>query len=324
MKNQTFLVTGAAGFIGARFVESCVLQGIEVISVDHLSFFEEREENRQLNFGRKVDRSELFDWLETNPLPIRAIVHLGAITDTRSDDLELLNQLNFGYSQSLWNFAVKAKIPFFYASSAATYGDGSLGYDDDEKLIPSLKPLNLYGDSKQKFDLWALEQEKAGSSPPFWAGFKFFNVYGYGERHKGFMSSVVLHAYDQIMESGQVTLFKSHRAGIPDGYQKRDFISVNDVVKVLHFAINKPIRRGILNLGTGQARPFLDLAHSVFDALGMTPKIQFKDTPLNIRNKYQYFTEAKMDHLRSEGYTSAFTSLEDGVAEYVKRLKERT
>jgi len=319
-RTLTYLVTGAAGFIGARFVESCNARKISVISVDQEKLFGQRPEHRGFQFGTVVDLDQLPLWLSQPGHSIDAIVHLGAVTDTRETNLDLLRRLNVDYSQFLWNYATTKKIPMIYASSAATYGDGQQGYDDDEALIPQLKPLNAYGDSKLQFDLWALEQEKFGKHPPSWAGFKFFNVYGFGERHKGFMSSVVLHAFEEIQKSGKVTLFKSHREGIPDGFQKRDFVWVDDVVEVLHFSLQKPIRRGIYNLGTGKARPFLHLAQAVFKALGKPAQIEFIETPVSIRDKYQYFTEAKMDRLRAQGYSRPFAELEKGVEEYVGRL----
>jgi ADP-L-glycero-D-manno-heptose 6-epimerase len=316
----TYLVTGAAGFIGARFIESCQRRKILTLSVDREKHFLARKEHQIIDFGKILDFETLFDWLKKNRPPLNAIVHLGAITDTRETNGELLHRYNTGYSQSLWNYAVAEQIPFIYASSAATYGDGTCGYRDDEKLIPQLKPLNPYGESKQKFDLWILAQEASSSCPPFWSGFKFFNVYGFGESHKGFMSSVVLHAFQEIQEKGQFCLFRSHREGVPDGFQKRDFVFVDDVVEVLHFAIEKPIERGIFNLGTGQARTFLDLAHSVFTVLNRPEKIQFIDMPLDIRDKYQYFTEAKMEKLQSKGYPCSWTPLEVGVEKYFKRI----
>ena len=325
MKNssnqKTYLVTGAAGFIGARFVESCAEKGIQLLSVDTLSYFEDRPEHRGLHFGRKIDLESLFEVLEKEDLHVDAIIHLGAISDTREASWERLNALNVHYSQKLWNYATLKKIPFIYASSAATYGDGQQGYDDNESLMDRLQPLNAYGESKLRFDLWALEQEKQGHHPPLWSGYKFFNVYGFGEKHKSFMSSVVLHAYEQIQKNGSVTLFKSHRSGIADGYQKRDFVSVHDVVEVLHFALQKPIRRGIFNLGSGKARAFYELAQAVFQALNLKANIGFVDTPVSIRDKYQYFTEAKMDRLRAEGYTTPFETLEEGVKRYVQRLE---
>lgn len=326
MSRDTYLVTGAAGFIGARFVESCLARGIPIVSVDEKKLFSTRPEHARIDRGTVVDRDEFFSWLDKNPdsqRRLKAIVHIGACSDTMETDEAFLRRVNIEYSQKLWNLATALGIPFVYASSAATYGDGSQGYIDDETRIRLLDPLNAYGRSKQVFDLWALEQEKSGNHPPSWAGFKFFNVYGFGERHKGRMASVILHAYDQILERGEVTLFKSHRAEIADGHQKRDFIAVEDVVEVLHFALENPIRRGILNLGTGKARTFLDLVRAVFSALGRPEKIAFVDTPETIRDKYQYFTEATMERLRSLGYAKPFTSLEDGVASYVRRLKSR-
>ena len=209
-----------------------------------------------------------------------------------------------------------------YASSAATYGDGSLGYDDDDSLTPKLKPLNPYGESKRLFDLWVLDQERKKSTPPSWSGFKFFNVYGFGERHKEKMASVILHAYDQIQTSGKVKLFKSHRPEIVHGHQKRDFIWVGDVVSVLNYALEKPIPRGIFNLGTGHARTFLDLVRATFKSLGKPENIEFIDTPVELRERYQYYTEAKMDRLRAAGYSKPFTSLEEGVRRYIDDLKQ--
>ncbi len=321
-KNEKVAVTGAAGFVGTRFVESCNEVGISVISVDEPSYFSSRYEHVGTSYGKIIDRAQFHDWLEkasADELPA-AIVHLGACTDTTQLDKAYLNKMNLDYSQRLWSFASNKRIPFVYASSAATYGDGSLGYDDDEKLIPALKPLNPYGDSKQQFDLWALRQEQEGVSPPSWAGFKFFNVYGAGERHKHKMASVVLHAHDQILKAGKVQLFRSHKVGIADGQQKRDFIFVNDVVDALHFALNKPIKRGIFNLGSSQARSFVGLVTCVFHELSISPQIEFVDTPLEIRDRYQYFTQAKMERLKHEGFSAHFTSLENGVHQYIKTL----
>jgi ADP-L-glycero-D-manno-heptose 6-epimerase len=324
-KNGFYIVTGAAGFVGARFVESCNEKGIPVVSVDKTEYFTERTEHSSVAFGEIVDRENLMEWLEKldaqgRASEIRGIVHLGACANTMEADEAYLLRMNVEYSQKLWNFASKHKIPMIYASSAATYGDGAQGYDDDESKIPTLKPLNLYGESKQKFDVWALEQEKKGNHPPTWAGFKFFNVYGFGERHKGRMASVILHSSGQIKSQGFVRLFKSHRAGIADGHQKRDFVFVGDVVSVLHFALDHPLKRGIFNLGTGQARTFLDLTRAVFKALHREEKIEFIDTPIEIRDKYQYFTEANMQKLKAAGYVKPFTSLEDGVKQYLSRL----
>lgn len=314
------LVTGAAGFIGARFVESCRARGIAVVAVDQTEHFGARKEHRTIDFGRVVDREQLLGWLDSERPGLAGIVHLGACTDTTEMDVAYLERVNVAYSQALWRAASREGIPFVYASSAATYGDGSQGYDDDESRIPLLRPLNPYGESKQRFDLWALAEEASGRRPPAWSGFKFFNVYGFGERHKGKMSSVVLQAFDQIRRTGEVTLFRSHRPGVADGHQTRDFVFVSDVVEVLHFALATPLRRGIYNLGTGRGRTFLDLANATFAALGAPPRIAFIDTPAAIRDRYQYFTEARMEKLRAAGYGSDFTPLEAGVRQYVQRL----
>jgi ADP-L-glycero-D-manno-heptose 6-epimerase len=315
------LITGAAGFIGARYAEACAARGETLVSVDERRHFGARPEHRGIDFGEIVDRDKLFDWLRARKPRLSAIVHMGAITDTTELDEEKLRRLNLEYSKSLWSHAAREGVPFVYASSAATYGAGELGYDDDEKLIPRLKPLNPYGESKRLFDLWALEEEAAGRKPPAWSGFKFFNVYGFGERHKGSMASVALHAFDQIRATGRARLFRSHRADVRDGEQKRDFILVDDVVRVLDFARSGGrIRRGIYNLGTGRARTFLDLARAVFAALGKPEQVEFIDTPEAIRDRYQYFTEARMERLRAAGYGEAFTALEAGVGAYVTRL----
>lgn len=317
---KTYLVTGAAGFIGARFVESCFHKKIQVIAVDLPEHFRLRTEHRAVKFNSTVDRRVLEDWMDRNRPPLSAVVHLGACTDTTNLDEAYLKRVNLDYSKMLWNYATKHEIPFLYASSAATYGNGSWGYDDNESLIAQLKPLNPYGESKRLFDLWALEQEQKGKTPPAWSGFKFFNVFGFGERHKGKMASVALHAFDQIRDSGKVRLFKSHKEGIADGHQKRDFIFVDDVLEILHFAINKPISRGIYNCGSGTAHTFLELTQGVFKALNRSENIEFFDTPLELRERYQYFTEAKMERLRSEGFDRAFTPLEEGLRLYMQRL----
>jgi len=313
-------VTGAAGFIGARFVESCAARGIAVVSVDHVPYFSERSEHRGIDFGRIVDRNDLGAWLTRERPALAGVVHLGACTDTRQLDVAYLTRVNLEYSQMLWAYCTAQALPLVYASSAATYGDGANGYDDDEALLPALKPLNPYGESKQQFDLWALAEERAGRQPPSWSGFKFFNVYGFGERHKGAMASVVLHGSDQIRAGGTVRLFKSHRAGIADGHQIRDFIFVEDVVNALHFALATPIPRGIYNLGTGTGRTFLDLARATFAAIGAPEGIEFIDMPVELRERYQYFTEARIERLRAAGYRTPFTTLEDGVRQYVQRL----
>ncbi len=320
MSASPLLITGAAGFIGARLVESFEHDSTPIVSVDHPSYFTEREEHRGIDFGTVVDREELFSWLENPANRPGAIVHLGACTDTTVLDEVFFQRVNVEYSKDLWDYATREQIPLVYASSASTYGAGESGYDDDESKIDQLQPLNPYGDSKQRFDRYVLKQEENGHHPSSWSGFKFFNVYGFGERHKGKMSSVVLQACDQIKESGGVRLFRSHHPDFLDGEQKRDFIAVTDVVRALRFALEKPISRGIYNLGTGKARTFLDLVRAVFKTLSRPEDIEFIDTPISLREHYQYFTEARMDRLVAEGFTGGFSSLEDGVKAYLERL----
>lgn len=315
------MVTGAAGFIGARCVEALVARGDRVVSVDRLDAFDTRPEHAGIDFGERVRLDDVDAWLAAHGGGVRAIVHLGACTDTRETDRAYLHRVNVASSQQLWQRAIGLQVPFIYASSAATYGAGELGYDDDEAVLPRLTPLNAYGDSKQEFDEWALAEERAGRHPRAWTGLKFFNVYGYGERHKGPMSSVVIQAFDQIRATGRVRLFRSHRPDIADGHQARDFIFVDDVVGVLLALVDRPLARGIFNLGSGRARTFLDLARAVFAALGAPERIEFIDTPADLQQTYQYFTEAPMGRLRSLGYALAPTALEDGVSRYVARLR---
>lgn len=318
--NGPILITGAAGFVAARFVESCNRRRIGLISVDRVGYFGQRQEHRDLDFGLVVDTDALLSELEAGEHEPTGIVHLGACTDTRELDVAHLERVNLQYSQRLWQHARELGITMVYASSAATYGGGEHGYGDDEASMAELEPLNPYGRSKLDFDLWALAEERAGRCPPAWSGFKFFNVYGYGERHKTSMSSVVVQAFDQIRATGKVRLFRSHRRGVADGEQARDFIYVDDVVDVLHFALEQPLPRGIYNLGTGKARSFMDLARAVFAALDLPEEIEFFDTPEELRARYQYFTEASMEKLREAGYAKPFTSLEHGVRSYVQRL----
>lgn len=330
LSTRAVLVTGAAGFIGARFVEASAKRGVPVISVDRPEHFRDRSEHAGVPFGPIINREELDTWLSAlkpGQKQIRAIVHLGACTKTTEFDATFLKRVNLDYSIMLWGHATRLGVPLVYASSAATYGDGAGGYRDDESAMHALKPLNPYGQSKLDFDLWVLASERT-SRPPSWAGFKFFNVYGFGERHKDTMASMVTRGYDQLRAHGRTTLFRSHRPDIADGGQSRDFVWVDDVVDVLLFALEKPIPRGIFNLGSGKARSFLDLTLAVFRELGETDplargKITWVDTPLEIRDKYQYFTEADLTKLRAAGYLKPFTSLEDGVRQTLERLQKR-
>ena len=310
------IVTGAAGFIG-----SCLIQKLNelkfryIIAVDD---FSNADKNRNLDgksIMERIDRKDLFTWLEKNNREVEFFFHIGARTDTTEFDTNIFDELNLDYSKTVWEACVAYQIPLVYASSAATYGLGELGYDDNEDLIPSLKPLNPYGDSKNDFDIWALKQTK---KPFFFAGLKFFNVYGPNEYHKGRMASVIWHAYRQIQSNGSLNLFKSHRDDFKDGEQMRDFIYVKDLIDVCLFLMEHRKNSGIFNLGTGKARSFNDLGKATFAALGLEPSINYIDTPTDIRDKYQYFTEANMAKLRSIGYTKGSTSLEDGVKDYVQ------
>jgi ADP-L-glycero-D-manno-heptose 6-epimerase len=314
------LVTGAAGFIGARCVEALAAAGQATVAVDIRAHFDTRPEHARVDPSSIIDVGDLPAWLETGPT-VRAVVHLGACTDTRETDRAYLTRTNLEASRNLWDWSRQQGVPFIYASSAATYGDGAFGYDDDERLIPKLVPLNAYGDSKQQFDVWALDQERQGRAPAHWCGLKFFNVYGFGERHKGAMSSVVLQAFDQIRATGRLRLFRSHREGIADGHQSRDFVFVDDVVDTIQQLVDRPPARGIYNLGSGRARTFLDLGRATFVAIGRPELIDFVDTPPDIRAHYQYFTEANMARLTNAGYVRRATSLEEGVRRYVAALE---
>jgi ADP-L-glycero-D-manno-heptose 6-epimerase len=318
---ETLLVTGAAGFIGARFVETCNDRGVPVVSVDHKDAFESRPEHARLDFGTRLDIDDLEGWLSARPHELAGVVHMGAISATTELDESVLKRFNVDYSKMVWNAARRLGVPCVYASSAAVYGDGSLGFDDADALVPRLRPMNPYGESKRRFDLWAHEEAAAGRTPPAWAGFRFFNVYGFGERHKGGMASVVLHGYDQVKAKGEIRLFRSHREGVADGHQSRDFVDVSDAVEAVWFALRKPIAGGIYNVGTGKARTFLDLAKAVFASLGVPERIVFVPTPEGIRERYQYFTAAKMERLRAQGFTKKPVGLEDGVDWYVRRLE---
>jgi len=310
------IVTGAAGFIGSCLVNHLNQAGYtDLILVDDFSFPKKNKNLIEKQFFAKIERIQLFDWLADNNPEIDFVYHIGARTDTTEFNKEIFDELNELYSQKIWNYCTLKNIPLVYASSAATYGLGEFGYSDDHALISKLVPLNPYGDSKNNFDKWVLTQTK---SPPFWAGLKFFNVYGPNEYHKGRMASVIFHTYNQIQEKGTMRLFRSHNANYKDGEQLRDFIYVKDLIEVCLFLKDKLPESGIYNLGSGKARTFLDLATNTFHSLNLNPSISFVDTPEDIRDKYQYFTEADMTKLVSAGYTKPFHTLEEGVKDYVE------
>lgn len=309
------IVTGAAGFIGSYLIQRLNQENFNaIIAVDK---FDNAEKNKNLigsKIKERVDRDHFLTWLDKNYETVEFIFHIGARTDTAEFDTALLNKLNTQYTKDIWVRCCKYQIPLVYASSAATYGLGELGYTDDESQIPQLKPLNPYGQSKQDFDVWALKQKE---KPFFWVGLKFFNVYGPNEYHKNRMASVIWHAYNQITKTGKMKLFKSHNPNFKDGEQMRDFVYVKDVADVCLFFMHSRKNSGIYNLGSGKARTFVDLTKAVFRALNKPENIEFIDTPVDIRDKYQYFTEANMEKLKSIGYRKEFTSLEEGARDYV-------
>lgn len=288
---------------------------MDVVAVDD---FSREDKNRNLegkSLAAKVHRNDFFTWLDKNENQVQFIFHLGARTDTTEFDKNVFDELNLNYSKKMWEKCVEYGLPLVYASSAATYGLGELGYKDDESIVSQLKPLNPYGESKNDFDIWALAQEK---KPYFWAGLKFFNVYGPNEYHKARMASVIFHGFNQIRETQKMKLFRSHNPDYVDGGQERDFVYVKDVIEVCCWLMHHRKNSGLYNLGSGEARTFLDLANATFHSLGLEPNIEFIDTPIDIRDKYQYFTEADMSKLKSIGYPHPFTSLEDGVKDYVQ------
>jgi ADP-L-glycero-D-manno-heptose 6-epimerase len=315
------VLTGAAGFIG-----SCLLDGLnqknykDIILVDN---FDNKEKTRNYSdriYSEKVGRDDFFDWLKVNHSFVQLILHLGARTDTTEFHWDVFQSLNVDYSKKIWEVCIEYGLPLIYASSAATYGAGEFGYNDAHDIVNSLKPLNPYGRSKNEFDKWALQQKR---KPFFWAGLKFFNVYGPNEYHKERMASVVFQAYKQIKETGKMELFRSHRPDFADGEQLRDFIYVKDLIGVIIQIMELRKESGLFNLGTGKASTFLDLVNFTFKAMNLEPKIEFVDTPSDIRDKYQYFTQAEMSKLHSAGYQLNFTSLENGIEDYVKNYLEK-
>jgi ADP-L-glycero-D-manno-heptose 6-epimerase len=335
--NSKIIVTGAAGFIGSYMVGYLNRKGFNnIIIVDNFSDLEKKSNYRNKRIADFVERGRFIEWIYHEPFKIDFVFHLGARTDTTEFDYSIHEKWNVEYSKNVWTYCTEKNVPLIYASSAATYGDGEMGYKDDHDVVSELKPLNPYGVSKNEFDKWAIEQ---GKQPPFWAGLKFFNVYGPNEYHKGRMASVMFHSYKQIKETGKVKLFRSHKPQYKDGEQLRDFIHVDDVAAIMFWMMEKvkrqtsnvkreaenelttrqsPLASGIYNVGTGKARTFKDLVTAIFRSLNLRPQIEFIDTPEDIREKYQYFTEADMNKLRSAGYDKKFFTLEEGVGSYVK------
>ena len=310
------IVTGAAGFIGSVLVGKLnSLDKSNLILVDDFSNDEKNKNLYNKQFNQQIDRSEFIEWFMKNAESVSEFYHIGARTDTTELNVEIFNELNLNYTKDIWNICADNSIPFVYASSAATYGMGESGFDDNHDIIDDLVPLNPYGESKNDFDKWALKQK---STPLFWAGFKFFNVYGPNEFHKGRMASVISHAVNQISITNGMKLFKSHNPKYKDGEQLRDFVYVKDVVEVLAFMMESKKQSGIYNLGSGKARTFKDLVEATFSAMNIQSNISYIATPIDIRYKYQYFTQASMQKLKTVGYKKSFTNLEDGVKDYVQ------
>lgn len=322
MNNEpSIVITGAAGFIGSCLVSFLNDAGYDnLILVDDFTHAEKEHNLSGKKFLIKVEREIFFDWLKKNQPPIEFIYHIGARTDTTEFDYSIHEHLNVDYSKKIWNYCSKYAIPLVYASSAATYGLGEFGYKDNHEIVENLKPLNPYGVSKNEFDKWALTQELF---PPAWAGLKFFNVYGPNEYHKARMASVIFHSYNQIIEKGFVKLFKSHKKEFRNGEQLRDFIYVKDVLKICYWFLechkkNNTFISGIYNVGTGKARSFNDLVKATFKGVDLNPQIEYINMPEDIRNTYQYYTQAEMQKIKSAEYTEPMFSLEEGVDDYVR------
>ena len=317
------IVTGAAGFIGSCLVSKLNSLGKKnLILVDN---FSNEKKNKNLEgklFSKRIERDVFIEWFKCNNNIVEEVYHIGARTDTTEFNMAIFDKLNLNYSKELWTICTLNSIPFIYASSAATYGAGEFGFEDNHKIIDKLIPLNPYGVSKNNFDTWVLKQD---NQPPFWAGIKFFNVYGPNEFHKGNMASVIFHAVNQIQSTGIVQLFRSYRAQYNDGEQLRDFIYIKDVVDVLTLMISRKTKCGLFNLGSGRARTFNDLVKATFHAMDIHAKIHYIDMPIDIRSNYQYFTQANIKKIKNFYYKKKFTNLEDGVSDYVRNylLKQK-
>ena len=320
-QNDTILITGAAGFIASQMAKLLNQKGFkQLYLVDDFSREEKKENYVSLQYIELIDREDIQSLFDRN-IHIDFVIHLGARTDTTEMDYSIHEHLNLNYSKIMWEYCTINNVPIIYASSAATYGNGEFGYDDKHEVIEKLVPLNPYGVSKNEFDKFAIKET---ATPPNWYGLKFFNVYGPNENHKGRMASVVYHAYHQIKKTGSLKLFRSHNPNYQDGEQMRDFIYVFDLVNVIFWLMKEKPSSGIYNLGSGKAETFLELGNAVFKALELKPKIDFIDTPEDIREKYQYFTEANMKKLIKSGYTETFKNIEDGAIDYVKNYLSKS
>ena len=322
-----YIITGGAGFIGSN-----ILAGLEkaaykdLVVVDWLGDGEKWRNISKRNLYDIIQPSNLFPYLSKHQTKIKAIIHMGAISATTETDADKIIENNFTLSKNLFQWCTENKTPLIYASSAATYGNGDQGFVDfeDPKSLSTLRPLNAYGWSKHLFDRWLIQQkEEKHPYPPQWVGLKFFNVYGSNEYHKGPQASVISHIYPVAKRKEAFSLFKSHRPDYKDGEQKRDFVWVGDCVNVVLWFLENPRQSGLFNVGSGTARTFKDLTLNVYKNLGLSPKIKYKPTPENIREKYQYFTESSMDKLKNAGYKKPFTSLEDGISQYIHSFLEK-
>ena len=310
------VVTGAAGFIASFLAQELNQSGRnDLLLVDDFSRKDKVNNHKNIQCHSRIERTVFIDWFSNNHSKVDFVFHLGARTYTTEMNYSIHEALNVNYSKDIWSICTSRKIPLIYASSAATYGLGEHGYTDDHEIVSKLAPLNPYGEAKNNFDKWVLNQT---ATPPFWVGVKFFNVYGPNENHKGRMASVVFHTFHQIQKTGGMKLFRSHNENYKDGEQLRDFIYVKDVVSILLFLAENKIASGLYNAGTGKARSFNDLASLTFRALDLKPNISFIYTPPDIRDKYQYFTEASMQKLITAGYSKSFHTLEEGVSDYVQ------
>jgi ADP-L-glycero-D-manno-heptose 6-epimerase len=317
-----YVVTGGAGFIGSNLLAALEARGLgPLAAIDRCDNPHKIRNTAKRDIKYFIAPEQTFDFLDFQARNIKGLFHLGALTSTTERDLTKLDEVNVRLSRALWTWCTRHGVPFIYASSAATYGDGSEGFDDDGSVdaLARLKPLNPYGQSKHTFDLLTVQDTSAGApAPPHWAGLKFFNVYGANEFHKGSQASLVPQIYPKAAAGEAYPLFKSHNPAYPDGGQLRDFVFVEDCCDVMLWLLETPSATGLFNLGTGKARSFLDLAGAVYRAAGRDPMITFRDTPADIRDQYQYFTQARMDRLRQAGYARPFTSLEDGVTKTVQ------
>ena len=328
MTRRMIVVTGGAGFIGSNIVgRMCAEDRHDVVVCDRL---EDAALGKWKNIAKHPiadfwQPEELFEKLDRHAEAVEAVVHMGAISSTTEADTDLILRTNFSLSRDLWDWCTQRGCRLIYASSAATYGDGEAGFADDDSLeaLSALRPLNAYGYSKMLFDQYAVRQSHRGCSPRQWAGLKFFNVYGPNEYHKGGMKSVVAQIWPKVQADEPVTLFRSHNPAYADGGQMRDFVFVDDVVDIIVWLLDTPTVSGVFNAGSGQARSFLDLAHATFAAAGKAPRVDYIDTPESIRDKYQYFTEARMERVRAAGYSGQSTPLEEGVRRYVQGFLSR-